>query len=198
MKILRASSIHKNALLLFLAFCSLCPPASAQKGLPIPEVDIFGGYSYLRFGGASLGFPGATNLYGGGNVEVAVHIYQGFSVVADFSGHDSKDLQEYNFLLGVQYKFDVKGLHFYAHGLGGKSRTRLGNLGTSQLEPSNLGGAAAVGGGIELPWRNRIVWRPVQADYLVNGAFSDKFNSIRLSTGIVFQLGRRPTKTPGL
>lgn len=198
MKTLRAFAVHKNAILLFLTFCFLCPLASAQKELRIPEVDIFGGYSYLRFSGSQLGFPGAVNLYGGGNVEVAVHIYQGLSVVADVSGHDSKDLQEYNFLIGAQYKFDVRGLHFYAHGLGGKARTRLGNIGASQIEPSNLGGAVAVGGGLEMPWKNRIVWRPVQADYLVNGAFSDRFNNIRISTGIVFQLGKRPTKTPGL
>lgn len=198
MKTLRAFIVHKNAALLFLAVCILCPLASAQKGLPIPEVDIFGGYSYLRFGGASLGFPGAVNMYGGENVEVAVHVYQGLSAVADFSGHYSKDLQEYNFLLGAQYKFDVRGLHFYGQALGGKARTRLGNVGSSQIEPSSLGGAVAVGGGLELPWKGRIVWRPVQADYLVNGAFSDKFNSIRISTGIVFRLGKLPTKTPGL
>jgi len=198
MKILRAFVVHKNALLLFLAFCSLCPLASAQKEFHLPEVDIFGGYSYLRFAGSSLGFPSAVNLYDGGNVEVAVHVYQGFSVVADASAHYSKDLQEYNLLIGGQYKFDVKGLHFYGHALGGKARTRLGNIGTSQIEPSNLGGAAAIGGGLELPWKDRIILRPVQADYLLSGAFSNKFNNIRISTGIVFQLGKRPTKTPGL
>lgn len=197
MSIRRLFAVYKSAVLL-VSLCLVCPLASAQSILKMPEVDIFGGYSYLRFGGASLGFPGAVNMLYGGNAEIAVHVYHGFSAVADISGHYNKDLQEYNFLLGGQYKFDVRNLHFYGHGLIGKARTRFGNLGTSQIEPSSLGAAGMLGGGIELPWRERILLRPIQADYLLNGAFSDKFSSVRISTGIVFQLGKLPKKEPGL
>lgn len=198
MSIRRAFAVYKTATLLLVAFCGLCPLAAAQIALKMPEVDIFGGYSYLRFGGSSLGFPGALNLHGG-NLEISVpHVYQGFGIVADVSGHYSKDLQEYNFLIGGQYKFEVKGWQFYGHGLGGRARTRVENIGTSQIEPSSLGGAFVLGGGVERQWKDRILWRPVQADYLINGAFGDKFHSVRISSGIVFQLGKRPEKTPGL
>ena len=196
MPIRRVFSVYKHAALLVVSFCLLCPLVQAQI-LKVPEIDVFGGYSYLRFGGSQLGFPGALNL-NGGNVEVSVHVYQGFGIVADFSGHSSQDLEEYNFLIGGQYKFDVKNLHFYGHGLGGKARTRLENIGASQGEPSSLGGAALLGGGFEVPWKDRIVFRPVQLDYLLTGAFGDKFKSLRVSTGIVFRFGKLPKKEPGL
>lgn len=188
--------MQNQAAVLLATFCLLCPLASAQI-LKVPEVDVFGGYSYLRFGGADLGFPGAVNL-NGANVEVAVRVYQGFGIVGDFSGHFSKDLSEYNFLIGGQYGFDVRGLHFYGHAMGGKARTRLSNLGASQIEPSSLGGAAVLGGGFEIPWKDRVMLRPLQVDYLLNGGFGERFSSIRVSSGIVFRLGKLPKKEPGL
>jgi hypothetical protein len=171
--------------------------ATAQRSFKTPEIDIFGGYSYLRFDATALGFPGVSNL-NGGNLELAIPFYQGFGIVADFSGHYSGDVQEYNFMIGGQYKFDVKGFKVFAHAMGGKARTRLGNIGTSQIEPSSLGGAAAIGGGIEFPWKEKILLRPIQADYLINGAFGDRFSNIRISTGLVFIFGKRAEKTPGL
>jgi hypothetical protein len=197
MAIRRAFTVCKNAVLLAFTLCGLSAVTSAQRSFKTPEIDIFGGYSYLRFDATTLGFPGASNL-NGGNVEIAVPVYHGLGIVADFSGHYSSDLQEYNFMIGGQYKFDVKGFQVFGHAMGGKARTRLGNIGTSQIEPSSLGGAAAVGGGIEFPWKEKILLRPIQADYLINGAFGDKFSNIRVSTGLVFVFGKRAEKTPGL
>ena len=82
--------------------------------------------------------------------------------------------------------------------MGGKTRTRLNNIGSSQIQPSSLGGAAALGGGIEVPWKQRILLRPIQADYLINGAFGDRFSNIRISSGLVFVFGKKPEPTPGL
>ena len=197
MSIRRVFSVQNQGAALLALLFLLCPLASAQI-LKVPEVDVFGGYSYLRFGGSALGFPGAVNLNYGGTTEVSVNLYQGLGIVGDFSGHYAKDIQEYNSLIGAQYKFDVKDWHCYAHAMGGKARTRLGSVGASQAEPSSLGGAGLVGGGFELPWKERITLRPLQVDYLLNGAFGDRFSSIRVSSGIVFRLGRLPKKEPGL
>lgn len=198
MAIVRGFAVQKHAAWLIFSLSLLSSLASAQSIFKTPEVDVFGGYSYLRFGGTALGFPGSLNL-NGGNIEVSLpHVYRDLGIVADVSGHFSNDLQEYNFLIGGQYKFDVKGFHLYAHALGGKSRTRLEKIGASQIEPSSVGGAAAIGGGLEFQWKDRILLRPVQADYLINGAFGDRFNSLRISTGVVFQFGKRPSKTPEL
>lgn len=197
MAIRRVFAVYKSTAFLAFTLCGLSTLACAQRSFKTPEIDIFGGYSYLRFDATTLGFPSASNL-NGGNLEIAVPVYQGFGIVADFSGHYSGDLQEYNFMIGGQYKFEVKGFQLFAHAMGGKARTRLNNIGISRIEPSSLGGAAAIGGGIEFPWKEKILLRPIQADYLINGAFGDKFSNIRLSTGLVFVFGKRAEKTPGL
>ncbi len=197
MAIRRAFAVYKSAAFLALTLCIIAAPALGQRAFKTPEIDVFGGYSYLRFDGTPLGFPGSTNL-NGGNLEVAVPVYHDFGIVADFSGHYSGDLQEYNFLIGGQYKFEVKGFHVFGHALGGRARTRLGNIGVSQIEPSSLGGAALFGGGIEFPWKEKILLRPIQADYLINGAFGDRFNNVRISTGLVFVFGKKAAPTPGL
>lgn len=189
--------MYKSAAFLAFTLCGLSAVAFAQRSFKTPEIDIFGGYSYLRFDATKLGFPSASNL-NGGNVEIAVPVYQGFGIVADFSGHYSGDLQEYNFMIGGQYKFEVKGFNVFGHAMGGKARTRLNNIGTSQIEPSSLGGAAAIGGGIEFPWKEKILLRPIQADYLINGAFGDRFSNIRISSGLVFVFGKKHEPTPGL
>jgi len=197
MDIRRAFAVHKSAAFLAFTLCVIAPLASGQRALKTPEIDVFGGYSYLRFDGTPLGFRSSSNL-NGGNVEVAVPVYRHFGMVADFSGHYSSDLQEYNFLIGGQYKFEVKGVHLFGHAPGGKARTRLNNIGVSQIEPSSLGAAALFGGGIEFPWKEKILLRPIQADYLVNGAFGDRFSNIRISTGLVFVFGKKAAPTPGL
>jgi hypothetical protein len=197
MDIRRAFAVYKSAAFLAFTLCIAAPLASGQRAFKTPEIDVFGGYSYLRLDGTPLGFRGSSNL-NGGNLEVAVPVYHDFGIVADFSGHYSSDLQEYNFLIGGQYKFEVKGVHLFGHALGGKARTRLGNIGVSRIEPSSLGGAAMFGGGIEFPWKEKILLRPIQADYLINGAFGDRFNNVRISTGLVFVFGKKAAPTPGL
>lgn len=197
MDIRRALAVYKSAAFLAFTLCVMAPLASGQRAFKAPEIDVFGGYSYLRFDGTPLGFRDSSNL-NGGSVEVAIPVYHDFGIVADFSGHYASDLQEYNFLIGGQYKFEVKGVHWFGHALGGKARTRLNNIGVSQIEPSSLGGAAMFGGGVEFPWKEKILFRPIQADYLINGAFGDRFNNIRVSTGLVFVFGKKAAPTPGL
>ncbi len=154
MAIRRAFAAYKGAAFLAFALCLIAAPASGQRAFKTPEIDVFGGYSYLRFDGTPLGFPGSTNL-NGGNLEVAIPVYHDFGIVADFSGHYSDDLQEYNFLIGGQYKFEAKGFHFFGHALGGKARTRLNNIGVSQIEPSSLGGAALLEAGLNFPGKKK-------------------------------------------
>ena len=195
MVIRRAFGVSRIAAVLVVSLWALGTPASAQRVLQTPPIDIFAGYSYLRFDPTPLGFPHQLNL-NGGNFQIAVPVYHDFGIVVDVSGHYASELKEYNFLIGGQYKFEVKGVHLLAHAMGGKARTRLEHIGTSTIEPSSLGGAGLVGGGIEFPWKQRILFRPVQADYLINGAFGDKFKNIRVSSGLVFLLGKRPKETP--
>jgi hypothetical protein len=73
----------------------------------------------------------------------------------------------------------------------GKSRTRLLKLGTSQIEPSTLGGTIALGGGVDIPIGKRFAFRAIQADYLNNSAFGSRHGDVRYSSGIVVVFGKK-------
>ena len=61
-------------------FCAVSAPASAQSKSKLPAIDVFGGYSYLRFDAKTLGFADQLNL-NGANVEVALpDLYEGLGV----------------------------------------------------------------------------------------------------------------------
>src|SRR5215475_6559076 len=95
--------------------------AGAQSRL-MPEV--FGGYSHLSFQTGSLGFGPWTQANGG---EVALslpHIVKGLGVVADASAHYSTPLEQYNYAIGPQYKFEFSRFRVIAHGMYGRAHTR--------------------------------------------------------------------------
>jgi hypothetical protein len=164
--------------------------ASAQSFLKKPTVELFAGYSLLRYDAVPLGFSSPLNL-NGGNLEVLLpDIYRGWGVTFDFSGHHSNEMEEFNFLLGPQYRFELKGMRFYGHGLWGRARDRLLHTGASQLEASTVGYAVALGGGLDVPWGNRFAIRPIQADYLISSAFGENRHSFRYSAGLVIRFGK--------
>ena len=190
----RASAVYRRAAGLGLFFCLFVPALSAQKFLKVPSVEVFGGYSYLRFDSKSLGFSDQLNL-NGANVEISLpDLYQGFGITADVSGHYAREMEEFNFLIGPQYRREWKGMQVYGHVLFGRARDRLRLSGNSQIEPSSLGGAFAAGGGIDYPLGDKFSIRPIQADYLGTSAFGNTHNNVRLSTGIVFRFGKRPSE----
>lgn len=171
-------------------FCAFSLPASAQRFFKLPTVEVFGGYSYLWYQSKPLGFSGNSNL-NGYNVELSLpHLYEGLGIVADVSAHYNHEMQEYNFLIGPQYSFQIKNMRIYGHGLFGKSRDRLGLIGSSQIEPSSLERGLAFGGGVDLPLSERVSFRAVQADYLITSNFGGTQHNVRLSTGFVFSFGK--------
>jgi hypothetical protein len=191
MAIRRMFPIQKKATVLAFVACLLCPFASAQKASKLPAIDVFGGYSYLRFESTTLGFADRLTL-NGGNVEVSLpDLYEGFGIAADVSGHYAPEMKEFNFLIGPQYSFQWKGIRLYGHALFGKARDRLRQPGTTQLEPSSLGRATALGGGLDLPLKGRFSVRAVQADYLITSEFGSTQHNIRLSTGLIYRFGKR-------
>lgn len=172
-----------------LAF-ACCPVVCAQKFLKLPTIDVFTGYSYLRFDSKPLGFSDQLNL-NGWNFELALpHIYEGLGAVADVSAHYGHEMTSYNFLIGPQYTVDVKDFQIYGHGLFGKSRDRVGLTGNSLLQPSDLAREFAVGGGVDRALTNRLSWRIVQGDYMVTSNFGGKQHNARVSTGLVLTFGK--------
>lgn len=189
MEIRRAFSIPRKAAVCAFALLALCPVLAAQK-LKLPAMEVFGGYSNLRFDSTTLGFSDKSNMNGWNGSLSLPDLYQGLGVAADVSGHYTRELAEYNFLIGPQYSFSWKGARFYGHGLFGKARTRLRQPGTTQIEPSDLHRAIALGGGLDFPLNKRFSVRVVQADYLVTYAFGSTQKNIRLSTGLIFRFGK--------
>ncbi len=188
MEIGRGFSIQSKAAVCGFVFLALCPLLAAQK---LPSIEVFGGYSYLRYDTTQFGFSDKSELNGWNGAISLPGLYQGFGVAADVSGHYTRELAEYNVLIGPQYSFTWKGARLYGHALFGKARTRLREPGSTQVEPSNLHRAIALGGGLDFALSPRFSVRVVQADYLMTSAFGSDQKNIRLSTGLIFRFGKR-------
>jgi len=197
MAILRKFHAQRKAAVFFFVstvsiFCSVfCLPASAQTKSKLPAIDVFGGYSYLRFDAKTLGFSNDLNL-NGANVSVALpDLYKGLGAALDISGHYTTELEEFNFLLGPQYTYEWKGMRLYGHGLFGKARARLRQPGTTNVEPSYLSNAFAFGGGLDFPLSGRFSVRVIKADYLITDDFNAPQHNVRLSTGVIYRFGKK-------
>lgn len=192
MQLPRLCTVLAKSTIPLVVLLSFAGPCSAQGFFKKPEVNIFAGYSLQRYDASQYGFGNTQNL-NGGNLEISLpDLYRGLGVVGDFSGHWNDEIETFNFTGGPQYRFEVKGIDFFGHALFGKSRSRLLKLGTSQIEPSTLGGTAALGGGADIPIGKRFAFRAIQADYLINSAFGVRHHDTRYSSGLVIIFGKRP------
>jgi hypothetical protein len=190
MELRRVSRVGRQAAVLALpAFLALlfCPPLAAQR---LPALEVWGGYSHLRFEATKLGFSDQLDLNGWNGGLSLPHIVGGLGVSADVSGHYTPELEEYNFLIGPQYSFEWKRMRLYGHGLFGKSRNRLRQPGSTRLEPSSLGRAIATGGGVDVSIWQRFSLRAVQADYLLVKSFGTTQHNLRFSTGLIYRFGK--------
>ena len=154
-------------------------------------------YSYLR-SNANPGQCGCFNL-NGGNAEAALHLYRGFSAVADFTGESTasvnnggQGLSLISFTFGPRFSFAfhrrfapfAQGLFGAVHGFNSYFPVTAG--------PTNAATdfAMIAGGGFDLRIVRHIAIRPIEADYFltrlpngINGAQ----NNLRLSAGIVLR-----------
>ena len=140
-------------------------------------VEIFGGYSYERFGSS----PG-SNLNG---VEISgkYKFANWLGAVGDFDTHFGSpfhiDNRTLDFLVGPQVSFPAR-ISPFVHALIG-----IGHIRTSGVTDTSL--ATAIGGGIDLRVAPFFSWRVIQADDVVTRFFNGKQNSARISTGLVFR-----------
>ena len=193
MRNLRLSARTAKLATLGVALFGVCGVASGQGflGLKPPAVSVFAGYSLVRYDSVPLGFSDRANM-NGGILELSLpNLFQGFGVVADFSGHKDNEIKMFNFTAGPEYRFEIKGVDLFGHLLLGKSRSRLLQVGSSILQPSSIGGTVALGGGVDIPIGKRFAVRAGQFDYLINGAFSDHLHDMRFSSGLVVNFGKK-------
>jgi peptidoglycan-associated lipoprotein len=164
----------------------------------VAPLELAFAYSYMR-SNANPGQCGCFNL-NGGNVEAALHLYRGFSAVADFSGENTgsvnnggRGLSLISFTAGPRFSFSfhrrfapfAQGLFGAAHGFNSYFPVTAGPTGAA------TDFAMIAGGGFDVRIARHIAFRPIEADYFltrlpngVNGAQ----NNLRLSAGVVLRI----------
>jgi len=160
-------------LLLAIGLCFLASfSAQAQN-----KVEVFGGYSYLRFHNSPSG-----NL-NGWEVAAQYKFTDWLGGVADFDGHygtlNGIGTSTYTYLFGPQISWPSRVSPF-AHLLLGGAHISAAGLGNSSF-------SMAIGGGIDTELIKGIHWRILQGDYLMTNFGSHTQNNARLSTGIVLR-----------
>jgi hypothetical protein len=161
----------------------------AQSKL-LPGIEGFGGYSHLTVPTTDFGFGSRTEM-NGFHVALSIpHIVKGLGAVVEASGNYATPLEQYNYAVGPQYKFEFNRFRFIAHGMYGKAQTRVRDIGSTFVGPSDRQRSLIFGGEIDIPIKPRWQFRVVQGDYVRTSAFGNSLSEIRLSTGLVYSFGK--------
>lgn len=176
--------LRRYAAIFFFFLLVSLPGAAQEEAEGRPRLEVFGGYSYLRFESKAIGFAGQSNM-NGWNVAASYRLFRSLSVVADVSGHYASEIRVYNFLIGPQIAVPRGKLTYFGRFLYGKSRDQVTPLGGQ----TSIGRAFVFGGGVDRAITNRWAFR-LQADYLSTRTFGADENNLRVSTGLVYRFGR--------
>jgi hypothetical protein len=139
--------------------------------------DLFGGYSYERFGGSP-----ARNLHG---VEITgqYRFRNWLGIAADMDAHfglpSRPDARILQFMVGPQISFPARISPFF-HILAGIGHARTNGS-------SDTAFAGAIGAGIDLRIVPLVSWRIIQGDDIVTHYFGGVQHNARISTGLVFR-----------
>jgi hypothetical protein len=172
----------KRLMLPVLAFLALATISRAQD---TPVADVAGGYSFLY---VVKGFTLATN---GGSASVALHANNWLGLVGDFGAYHgsaaSLTLETYTFGLRFSSRKNDRFVPFSQALLGGSHASMISG-GFTGLDSFVFGGGG--GADIALGRRGKFALRP-QLEYFGFRANGITTNTIRLSFGIVYRLGRK-------
>lgn len=161
--------------------------ALAAGAQDVPKVEVFGGYQYFR---VYPGLPQSVEVYHGWNASVAATVVKHFSLLADFSRTGSTvngfHAHQFTALLGPQVEGHGKCLNPFAHVLVGLAHASTNVSGSGESSP-----AWAIGGGLDVSVHRHIAVRVAQLDMLQTRYSSQAQSNFRVSTGIVFKLGKR-------
>jgi outer membrane protein OmpA-like peptidoglycan-associated protein len=181
-----------------------------SNGDSYPAVDLFAGYSYIRFR-TDAGTEETFNVHGFTGA-LAGNVNRWFSLVGDFGVYRIKDLppsvtgSAYTFLFGPQ--FSHRGEHWtpFVHALFGAAR--LADIQATTIPTgsaffnrsfSQNSFATALGGGLDVNFNKHVGVRIFQLEYLLT-KFTDggdnKQNNLRASAGLVLHFGGNPPPPP--
>lgn len=174
----------------------------AARAQETPKAEVFAGYAYSRIEGVH---------FNGWNFNIAGNLNSNLGIVAEASGGYGKDsftsvlgsteidTSVHSFLVGPRVS-DRNTKYFtpFAHLLMGYARinSQVDNVGTPATSftfSDGLNGFALVaGGGLDLKGSSSLTFRLLQIDYLVLRSQNQKPQGVRLSSGLVWRLGKRP------
>jgi hypothetical protein len=176
--------------------------ASAQN---LPQINVFGGYSYLNFdlpANPSTGTTSQRLAMNGWEFSAAVNLFHRISAEGDFSGHSlsnctgitTLNCSDFSYMGGPRYTFGSRTGKFttFVHGLVGRDNATLpGPSGVSVTDDSV---AVAAGAGIDY-WffRHMVGLQLGPVDYLYTRHLNEDSvpsqSNIRVSAGVVFRFG---------
>lgn len=174
----------------------------AGRAQDVPKAEIFAGYAYSRIEGVN---------FNGWNFDIAGNLNETLGIVAAASGAYGRDSFEsvlgsskidtgiHSFMVGPRISDrHTKIFTPFAHLLMGYARVNstFENQGTPattfELTDGLNGFALVAGGGLEIKGDSALSFRLVQIDYFVLHSRSSKPQGVRVSTGLVWNLGKRP------
>jgi hypothetical protein len=179
---------------------SLGATASAQE---TPRVEVFGGYSYLRLEEATPvnGVPAPKRDLNGFLVAGTVNVTGFLGVTGEYSGHfrngqtigviNNVDTNFQSYLFGPQIRlFRGRRISPFARVLFGAVRGSIDPSGGSNGIDDTVFGLVA-GGGVDVKLTDTFSFRPFTADYLLTRFNSTNQNNLRVSTGVVVNIGKQ-------
>ncbi|HLK09343.1 MAG TPA: OmpA family protein [Candidatus Angelobacter sp.] len=181
-----------------------------SNGDTYPAVDLFAGYSYIRFR-TDAGTKEAFNVHGFTGA-LAGNVNRWFSLVGDFGVYRIKDLppsvtgSAYTFLFGPQFSHRGERWTPFVHALFGAAR--LADIQASTIPTgsaffnrsfSQNSFATALGLGLDANINKHVGIRIFQLEYLLT-KFTDggdnKQDNLRASAGLVLHFGGNPPPPP--
>lgn len=190
-------------------------PKRDESAYHWPRVELFGGYSYVRFNtsGSFLtnSFSRSTNLNGGSG-SIALNFNKHWGIVGDIGGYHNGDVSNnvdanlYSYLVGPRFSYrnSTRWTPF--------AQFMIGGVHSSVEIPANLLGnptsvtftqnafALTAGGGLDYQATKHFAIRLIQAEYFltnfsapstVTGLSVNRQNNLRISAGLVVRLGER-------
>lgn len=183
--------------------------SASNQGEGTPAVELFGGYSYVRF---FVNRPTTQEDFDfhGGTASISGNVNRWLGLVADFAGYKVADepagssANFYTFLFGpkLSHRGDrwtpfTQFLFGAAHAKADVSSPTPGFFSAASFHQNAF--AMALGAGIDLKLSKHVAWRIGQGEYLFTkfpDGKNNKQNSVRAATGLVFRFGGGPPPPP--
>ena len=197
--------VLRNVLALATALAVMCCVAAGQDNHPVPQVEVFGGYSWMHPGG-TLNNNKVPDLNKGFALSGTYNFSKYLGLTLDGAGHYSDFSHVSTLMVGPTLSLrEDNGIRYFLEAMGGLHR--FSPSGFSSSDKFGL----RTGGGMDFPLTSRLSWRVIQADYVwaqhrfVAGAAPGglplsqrvSMRGVELRTGLVYGFGSLgPPPTP--